>query len=240
MPLPATSYLGFHTGKHPFDDPRVRQAFALAIDKTRLANITLRGFEFPAMGGFVPPGLLGHCKEFTIPFDPEKAQKLLKEAGYPSGVGFPSVEFLLPPDYPRDPSLTSQWQENLGIEIEGEKIPWGQFTTRIAEEPTHLFGLAWAADYPDPDNFMSATRMLEQTRWNNETYEDLIEEARRASDQEERIKMYHEAERILADEIPIVPLTYLRWHILVKPWVKNLRLSGTDWLWFKDIILEPH
>jgi oligopeptide transport system substrate-binding protein len=240
MPLPSTSYLGFHTGRPPFDDPRVREAFALAIDKMKLANVTLKGFEFPALGGFVPPGLPGHMKEFERSFDPERATELLKEAGYPPGPGFPLVEFLYAADCSRAPHLISQWQENLGIEIRGEGMPWGQYTQRLNEEPPHIYAMAWAADYPDPDNFLRAAHFQGLSRWHHETYENLVEEARRVSDQDKRMKMYHEAERILADEIPIVPLSYMRFHMLVKPWVKNLRLAGAMRPWFKDVILEPH
>jgi len=59
-------------------------------------------------------------------------------------------------------------------------------------------------------------------------------------DQEERMKMYHEAERILVDEVPIIPLTYIRWHILVKPWVKKVQIAGAFRSWYKEIVLEPH
>ncbi|HEY44727.1 MAG TPA: protein kinase [Anaerolineae bacterium] len=239
-PETVTSYVGFDTSRPPFDDVRVRQAFALATDKVRLADETLRGFDFPALGGFVPPGLLGHTKEIKTSCDPKRAQDLLKEAGYPDGVGFPSVEFFFGGDCVRAPSLADQWYESLGVEIKCEHFEWSQYSKRLVEEPPHLFTMAWAADYPDPDNFMRTAHFQELTRWHNETYENLVEEARRVGDQEERMKMYHEAERILVDEVPIIPLTYIRWHILVKPWVKKVQIAGAFRSWYKEIVLEPH
>jgi ABC-type oligopeptide transport system substrate-binding subunit/predicted Ser/Thr protein kinase len=239
-PETVTSYVGFDTSRPPFDDVRVRQAFALATDKVRLADETLRGFDFPALGGFVPPGLLGHTKEIKTSYDPKRAQDLLKEVGYPNGVSFPSVELFFGGDCVRAPSLANQWYENLGVEIKCEHFEWSQYTKRLTEEPPHIFTMAWSADYPDPDNFMRAAHFQELTRWHNEAYQNLVEEARRVGDQEERMKMYHEAERILVDEVPIIPLTYIRWHILVKPWVKNLRLAGGFRPWWKEIVLEPH
>jgi oligopeptide transport system substrate-binding protein len=239
LPLPITHSLIFNTEKPPFDDPRVREAFALAIDKAKLANVTLGGFPFPATGGFVPPGLPGHIKKIGTQFDPERARELLKEAGYPSGVGFPSVEFLHAWESPRDPILVSQWQEHLGVDIKDEKLSWDQYMSRLDEVPPNMCGMGWDPDYPDPDTFLRVA-VNRITLWRNEIYENLVEEAGRESDTEERMKMYHEAEKILADEIPLVPLTYFRWHLLVKPWVRNFRLSGAFRSWFNDIILESH
>jgi ABC-type oligopeptide transport system substrate-binding subunit/predicted Ser/Thr protein kinase len=239
-PAQITSYVGFHTGQPPFDDPRVRQAFALATDKVKLADVTLRGFEFPAMGGFVPPGLPGHSKDIKTSFDPERAQELLEAAGYPNGDGFPSVEFLYAGEAPTAPTLTHQWQEILGVDIKCVNLQWGQFTKQLSQEPPHIYTMAWAADYPDPDNFMRTAHFQGLTRWKNEAYDNLVEEARRVSDQNKRMKMYHEAERILVEEVPIIPLTYPRFHVLVKPWVKKFRASGALRAWYKEITIEPH
>ncbi len=240
-PTQITSYVGFHTGRPPFDDPRVRRAFAFAADKVKLADVTLRGFEFPATGGFVPPGLPGHSKEAKLPFDLERARELLKEAGYPNGVGFPSVEFFSGPTCQRAPSLAKQWHENLGVEIKCESFEsFDQFTQSLYQEPPHIYTMAWAADYPDPDNFLRTAHFQGLCRWRNETYENLVEEARRISDQDKRMKMYQEAERILVEEVPIIPLTYPRFHVLVKPWVKKFRAVGAVRAWYKEIIIKPH
>jgi ABC-type transport system substrate-binding protein len=235
-----TSYIGFHTDRPPFDDPRVRQAFALATDKVKLADVTLRGFEFPAVGGFVPPGLPGHSTEAILPFDLERARELLQEAGYPDGVGFPSVEFFSAAGCMRTPSLAKQWHENLGVEIKCEQFEWIQYTQRLYEEPPHIYAMSWAADYPDPDNFLRTAHFQGLCRWRHEAYENLVEEARRESDQDKRMRMYHEAERILVEEVPIIPLTYPRFHVLVKPWVKKFRAVGALRAWYKEIIIEPH
>jgi oligopeptide transport system substrate-binding protein len=235
-----TAYLGFNTSRSPFTDLRVRQAFALAIDKVKLADVSLRGYEFPAMGGFVPPGLLGHSREIKTTFDPEKAQDLLKEAGYPNGVGFPPVEFFFAGESPTVPSLADQWKDNLGVNVNCINFEWGQYTQRLNEEPPHMYTMAWAADYPDPDNFMRTAHFQGLTHWHNETYEKLVEEARREIDREARIRIYHEAEKILTEEIPIIPLTYPRLHVLVKPWVKNFILVGGTSPWLRGIVIEPH
>ena len=112
--------MGFDVNRPPFDDPRVRRAFVLATDREMLADVALRGYVFPATGGFVPPGIPGHSPGIGSPYDPEGARQLLAEAGYPDGRGFPVVGALLPRaaitlagcEYQQ-----AQWQENLGVEI---------------------------------------------------------------------------------------------------------------------------
>jgi ABC-type transport system substrate-binding protein/class 3 adenylate cyclase len=92
--LAATTYLVFDATSPPFDDPRVRQAFAYAVDREALADVTLGSFVSPAMGGCVPPGMPGHTPGVALPYDPERARELLAEAGYPEGRGFPLVDFV--------------------------------------------------------------------------------------------------------------------------------------------------
>ena len=84
-----TAFLLFDVLQPPFDDPRVRRAFAHTVDIEILANEVLHGYEPPATGGLIPPGLAGHSPEIALPYDPTQARKLLAEAGYSAGRGFP-------------------------------------------------------------------------------------------------------------------------------------------------------
>jgi oligopeptide transport system substrate-binding protein len=83
-------------------------------------------------------------------------------------------------------------------------------------------------------------RWYETGWWRNEAYDRLVEEARRVTDQEERMKLYGQADRILVEEAAIVPLTYLRAHLLVKPWVSKCPTPATGRRFWKDVIIEPH
>ena len=94
------------------------------------------------------------------------------------------------------------------------------------------------ADYPDPDDFLRA--VMEFTQWQNEEYNKLVKEARRAIEQRERIKLYKQADRILIQEAMIVPLTYGRECLLVKPWVKKYPISALKYWFWKDVVIEPH
>ncbi len=242
-PWLANQYIGFDVARPPFDDRRVRRAFTLATDRETQAHVTMRGSVFPATGGFIPPGMPGHSPGIGLPYDPEGARQLLAEAGYPGGRGFPEIR-LLATDRGSDrllcEYLQAQWLENLGIETTWEYLEWGRLIGIIARETPHMWLLGWAADYPDPDNFLRVSRWTVNTGWHNEVYDGLVESARRVTDQEERMRMYQRADRILVEEVPVLPLSYGRFQMLVKPWVRRYPTSATRWCFWKDVIIEPH
>jgi oligopeptide transport system substrate-binding protein len=236
-----TSYMGFDVSRPPFDDSRVRRAFAMSIDKETLTHVTSRGFVFPATGGFVPPGIPGHSEGIGLPHDPEQAQRLLAEAGYPEGRGFPVIEALTKKDGASSAKfLRSGWEDILGIEIPWQILGLREFSDRISREPPQIFYTGWQADYPDPDSFLRTSISLDATSWQNQVYESLIETARYTQDQGERMRLYRQADKMLMEEAIIIPLSYVPNHILVKPWLKKFPISSFRWLYGKDIILEPH
>ena len=240
-PLLFTWYVGFNTSRPPFDDASVRRAFALATDRETGLELILRGYEAPATGGFVPPGMPGHLPAIGLAYDPEGARQLLAEAGYPKGHGFPLLELLLPQDWKSvGEYLAAQWRENLGVEIRWEAMGLAARLDKLAKDSPPVFIAAWSADYPDPDNFLRASSMRPHTRWWNEAYDKLVEEARRLMDQGERMALYRQADKILIEEAVIVPLCYGRVHVFVKPWVRNLPIAALEgWFW-KDVFIEPH
>jgi ABC-type oligopeptide transport system substrate-binding subunit len=241
---PATQYVAFDVSRPPFYDLRVRRAFALATDRETLAHVALRGWCAPATGGFVPPGIPGHSPEIGLPYDPQQARQLLAQAGYPGGNGFPVVDWVV--SNARSPYakyLQAQWRENLGLKLIWEAMELTAFLDLLCREPPeppHLHIVGWYADYPDPDNLLRVGFPWENTRWQNEAYELLVEEARHLADQGERMKLYGQADRIAIEKAAIVPLTYDRWPLLVKPWVKRFRASDTRRWFCKDVIIEPH
>jgi len=239
-PVLTTNYIGFNVGRPPFNDRRVRRAFALTMDQETVADVFPRGYEAPATGGFIPPGMPGHSPEIGLPYDPEAARQLLAKAGYPEGHGFPIVDFIANWPAPLLENNAAQWRENLGVEIRWETMEWATLNDKLHSDPPPLFGGGWAADYPDPDSFLRASPIRSYTHWGNETYDRLVEEARRMMDQGERMKLYQEADRVLVQEAAIIPVTYSREHILVKPWVSKYPLSAIQSRFWKDVIIEPH
>jgi ABC-type oligopeptide transport system substrate-binding subunit/class 3 adenylate cyclase len=242
FPQLVTTYLQFDVGRAPFDDVRVRRAFALATDREALVKAT-RPNCFPATGGFVPPGMPGHLSGMGLPCDLGRARQLLAEAGYPGGLGFPVVEFVARADQADlGENLQTQWRENLGVKIKWETAEWQAILARLGEEVPHLLVMGWMADYPDPDNFLRARidHIQHQSGWRNKGYDSLVGQAKRSPDQEERIKLYGKAEVILAEEAPIMPLFHTSVRLLVKPWVSRFPTTGLREWFFKDVIIQPH
>lgn len=235
-----TQYVGLNASQPPFDDLRVRHAFALATDKEKLAGVTLLGYVFPATGGFIPPGMPGHSPGIGLPYDLEGAQRLLAEAGYPAGSGFPVVEGLLAHKEPVMFALAEQWHENLGVEVVWKIVDWGAILDQLERDPPLLFRMGWRADYPDPDNPLRLGIRANWVGWQNEIYSELVEKARRITDQGERMNLYQQAERVLIEEAAIVPVLYGGQHWLIKPWVRKFSPSVMPWAHWKDVIIESH
>jgi ABC-type oligopeptide transport system substrate-binding subunit len=135
--------------------------------------------------------------------------------------------------------LQAQWLETLGVQINWEETSWAKFPDRMSDEMPHLWMVGYWADYPDPDDYLRVVWWLPPS-WQHEVYDGLVENARRAMDQNERMKLYQQADRILVEEAPVLPLCYARFHMLVKPWVKRYLTSPLRWWFWKDVICEPH
>jgi ABC-type oligopeptide transport system substrate-binding subunit len=134
-----------------------------------------------------------------------------------------------------------QWQENLGVEITWQSMGHAAFLEKIFRESPPMSLMRWIADYPDPDNFLRVGPAIWLPGWENETYTGLVEEASRSMDQEDRMDLYKRADKILVEEAAIIPLNYVRLHLLIKPWVKkHPTLAATMWWYWKDVIIEPH
>jgi oligopeptide transport system substrate-binding protein len=240
QPSLMTLYLAFGVTRSPFDDPRVRQALAFAIDREALAQATTGGYRLPATGGFVPPCMPGHLPGIAPAYDPDHGRHLLTEAGYPGGAGFPNVDLLVPGGLQAQaPYLQAQWRENLGIEIRWTLLDWEKYIARLRGSTPQLIALGWMADYPDPDSYLRVA-LERQTAWRYAPYLALVEQARRVMDQEKRMKLYAQAERILVEQMPILPLLYGREHLLVKPWVTQPPGWADGRSFWKDVIIQPH
>jgi len=242
IPELGTFYVSFDISRPPFDDPRVRQAFVLATDRQTLAAVTQMGHYSPATGGIIPLGMPGHVPGIALPFDLEQARRLFAEAGYPGGEGFPRINALVfKTGAEHLEAVLNPWRARLGVEISCEIVEWSAFIQRIREDNDlpHIHFLGWSADHPDPDAFMRHG-MQNATNWADEVYDALVARARRIMDQDERMRLYRQAEEIIVREAPFFPLAYNRQHLLIKSWIRNYRppmFGAPSW---EDIIIEPH
>jgi oligopeptide transport system substrate-binding protein len=237
-PTLGVNYIVMDAHRPPFDDARVRRALVMATDRERLANIVLGGYAAPATGGFVPPGIPGHSPGIGLAYDPVAARRLLAQAGYPDGRGFPAVPALsYDAAAARCRYLGEQWRENLGLEVEWQIVEWAVYLDRLRGTPPSLVIMTWLADYPDPDNFLRVSHERAWPWWRNEAYGCLLAQAKKPTVQAERMALYQQADRLLIEATVALPLVYERGHLLVKPWVRRYPMSAVRTAFWKDVVL---
>jgi len=222
-----TFYIGFNTQEPPFDDPKVRQAFAMAIDKDVLAEVVLKELVVPAEG-VLPPGMPGFNEDLEgLPFDPERARELLEEAGGPGSLG--EISLLSSGRganvAPTITAVAAMWEENLGVSVDLPQLQFGQFLQDLDEGNFQTFSLGWIADYVDPQNFLDIKLHSEsdnnETMYSNPEVDALLEEARTEQDQARRLELYQQAEEIIVEDAPWIPLFHGKSNALTKPYVQD-------------------
>jgi oligopeptide transport system substrate-binding protein len=214
-----TYFYRFNVTKPPFDDPRVRRAFALATDKNRLISKLTKGAERPALH-FVPIGVANYTPPTAPGFDPETARTLLAEAGFPGGEGFPRVNYTFfgaaggggKMHGKVGIELQQMWRDVLGIEVELRQIERKVFYSSQSKLDYDLSMSSWIGDYNDANTFLdlfTSTSGNNRTGWSNDRYDALIRAANQETDMPKRAKIFREAETILiTDEVPVVPLYF--------------------------------
>jgi ABC-type oligopeptide transport system substrate-binding subunit len=229
--------------RRPLDDPRVRQALGLGMDRSLVVALTYGEAAIPADGGFVARGVPGHSPGIGLPFDPDQARRLLSEAGFPGGRGFPSICLLhsmVQQSYDLARNLAEQWEETLGIRIESFGVDYYTYMDRIRAREYDLFFICWTADYPDPDTFLrGALANSGSLEWSEE-YAKLVTEAARPLDQKTRFELYARADRMICEQAIILPVAYNTACALMKPWIRRepkWYARGGCW---KDVIIDPH
>ena len=209
-----TFFYRYNVTKKPFDDPRVRQAMALAVDKKRIVERITRGGERPA-SHLTPPGIRGYEPPEGLGYDPVRARQLLAEAGYPGGKGFPVRRYLTQTTVQTVQTaveLRDMWERELGLRMEIKNIEWKVFLRDQSQTNYDLSSSSWIGDYKDPNTFLD---MFMQNNGNNRTgwasprYDALLREGNSQVDAAKRWQLLRAAETILVrDEVPIAPLYF--------------------------------
>jgi oligopeptide transport system substrate-binding protein len=205
------TYYGFDASRPPFDDVRVRQAFAHAVRWQRIAELASVGTTEPATS-MVPPGIPGRSTTDFVPdADPELAQRLLAEAGYPGGAGFPVVT-MMTGGTGHEAAIVAELESVLGVRVAVETMDFGPYFDRLAEDPPAIWSLSWVADYPGPNDFLGlllgSGRTNNYGRWSSAAFDAAIAAALEATDEGGVREAYDVAETIVRDEAPVIPLEY--------------------------------
>jgi oligopeptide transport system substrate-binding protein len=232
-PYLGTYYFRFNVTKPPVNDLRVRKALSMAVDRELLTRYVTKAGEIPT-SAFVPSGMRGYEGVKGLPFDVAGARKLLAEAGYPDGKGFPKTELLYNTSEQHrvvTQAVQQMWKEQLGIQVELFNVEWKVYLARQSSLDYQIARAGWIGDYEDPNTFLDlwvAGGGNNQTGWSSQRYDELIGQAAcKIVNARERMRTLQEAERMLVvDEAPILPLfTYVNKGMLgrrVKGWFPNI------------------
>jgi oligopeptide transport system substrate-binding protein len=214
-------FIRFNTTRKPFDDPRVRRALALAIDKNLLVKKIMRAGEEPAWH-LVPDGTPNYASPKGLDYNPALARKLLNDAGYPGGKGFPPIEYTFDASSGGSAEihediaveLQQMWHDTLGIQVDlrqvETKIIWGMLS-RLEYQVARS---SWVGDYDDANTFLECFTSNDgnnRTGWKNPEYDALILQANAQTDLNAREKIFQKAETLLvSNDVPIIPLYFYK------------------------------
>ena len=236
-------FLRCNVTQPPFDNPKLRRALSLAVDRDAISRNLLAGAR-PAAHHFVPPNLAGYNSRATVPDDFAAARALLAEAGYPGGKGLAPFELQVRNDEIQPKiieAVQATWERELGVHA----------TIAVLEQKTSIQnqrvldyrvgGNGWVADFPDPVAFLDlfvSNGGSNWTGWGDPAYDRLIAAAAQALDPKQRYELFQQAEAILLDHGPIIPLVFGARTFLIDPAVKGWEPSAIGIYQYKKVYLQ--
>ncbi|HHT91767.1 MAG: peptide ABC transporter substrate-binding protein [Bacillota bacterium] len=239
QPVIATRFIFLNNERAPFDDPNVRNALSMALDRAAITHSVIKSGSTPAIA-YVPPGMPEGTTDFRevggtlIEEDAAKAKALLAEAGYPEGAGFPDIEIMISANEKTKAiaeACIEMWKKNLNITT----IEVRSVESKIASERRRGFDFdmtfsGWYGDFLDPMTFLElATSKSGQNsmQYANPEFDRLIEEVNSSSDEQERMAKMHQAEAILMKDMPLIPI-----NVEGSTYLSNPRVQGV----FRNIL----
>jgi oligopeptide transport system substrate-binding protein len=244
-PQLTTYYFLLNNTRPPLDDKRVRQALSLATDRAEITRVATGAGEVPALS-LVPPAMPHYKIQPCAPYNPEAAKKLLSEAGYPDGTGFPKLEILYNTDQAHQAIaelLRKQWQRNLGITASLRSEEWASFQDSQQQLKFLVARRAWVGDYVDPNTYLDMFVTNGEnncTGFANPQYDKLIADAAAEPDPAKRTEILQSAERLLMDEMPIIPIYYYVSRNMVRPRVRGFYNNLQDLHPLSAIWIDPN
>lgn len=211
----------------PVDDPRVRKALALAIDREKITKYITRAGQLPS-ASVVPDGLAGYKALDRPIFDPEAARAALAEAGYPDGEGFPPLTLIYNTTEMHKQIATAaqqMWKDNLNIDVTIENQEWKVYLGRLAKVDFQMARLGWIGDYADPNTFLelfASTNGNNHSNWKDEKYDQMLQEANAMADKQARLDKLREAEAYAFESQPMLPIYVYTKPTMVKPYLGGL------------------
>jgi oligopeptide transport system substrate-binding protein len=246
QPELSLQYIGFNATKPPFDDPNVRKAFTIAIDRQKIIDLTLSGTVRRA-DGILPPGMPGYSIDIKgLTYNIAEAKRLLAASKYSANM--PPITLTTTgygnnvPDYIG--AMVQQWRENLGIEVTIRQLEPEIFLYRSRQEKDEMYASGWIADYPDPQDFLD---LLFRTgaennvgEYSNREIDVALDRAAVDPNQATRFKSYQEIEQKLVDDAACIPMWFGVNYLLTKPYVKGYRMTPLGLPAMSLVTIQPH
>ena len=244
-PYLGTYYYLINTKRPPVNDVRVRKALSMAVDREKLVRTVLQNTAVPAYS-ITPPDTLGYFPPKLFDYNPEEARKLLAEAGYPYGDGWPGMEILYNTQEAHRKiavAIQQMWKSELNIDVTISNQEWKVYLDSVTQIDFQVARRGWIGDYVDANNFLDlfiTNGGNNNTGYSDPLYDDLIlYQAPKAETRERRYALLEKAETMLMKEMPIIPIyTYTSKH-LIHPSVEDLHSNLMDSLNLKYVRLVP-
>jgi len=231
-PFLATYYYIINTEEPPLDNVHIRRALSMALDRSEIVGKLKEAGEEPALG--LTPSVMrdytrlkDYDKVECAGFDPEQAAKEMELAGYPGGKGCPEIKVLYNTSEGHRAIaelIQAQWKRHLGINITLRNEEFGTYLNSRRENDFQIARAGWTADYPDPNTFLDlyvTDGPQNDTKWSNAEFDQLIKDAANEADSAKRLKILADAERILMEQLPIIPIYYYVDKEMFRPYVKG-------------------
>lgn len=240
--LYAIYFYQFNVTKPPLDDPRIRKALSLAIDRKQIVEKVTQGGQQPAYS-YVPPRANGYESTASVTENLDEAKRLLAEAGFPDGKDFPKIEFIYnTADNHKKiaESIQQMWKSGLGIEIELVNMEWKVFLDRKDAKDYQIARYGWGSE-TDFGGYLSlflSDSSGNSSGWSNSKFDELYKQSTTLMDHEKRMAVVQEAESILLDELPIMPIYFYTRNYMVDTRLKNWHNTPTDMRALKYMYFE--
>jgi peptide/nickel transport system substrate-binding protein len=240
VPKAQVRYMGMNQSLYaPFKDKRVREAISLSLDRDAMVKGLYGGAAF-SLNGQTVPGIPGYNADMPpLKYDPERANALLAQAGYPGGKGMPPIEIQCTPPFKDEITYyANQLGKVLGMQVAPKVVERATFIKAMNAGEVAFFPWGWTADYPDAMTFLGemwyGKSPFNRARWSNTDYDKLIDQAQTETDEAKRFALYRQAEKILMDDWATAPLPATVNIALRKPNVKNVTVTPLGYSIFQN------
>ncbi len=238
-----TYFYLFNVTQKPLDDVRVRKALAYSVDRESITRNITKGGQMPTYA-LTPPETLFYTPRAKMTYDVEQARKLLADAGYPDGKDFPKLELIYNTSQDHQKiavAIQQMWKKSLNIDVVFQNQEWKVFLNNQQLLNYQISRRGWIGDYIDPYTFLElfvTNGGNNNTGWSNVRYDELLRLSTSAKSRKERYEYFQEAEQILVDEAPILPLYNYTTNYLLSEDVKGYYPNTMDYLPYKYMYLE--